>query len=494
MRPLPAQAQALSARVQAAVAALAEQLEAGDAPSLVVLEQRMQDLLKEYRALLAETGLGDRTGPPTGVAKDDYNAFVRSVVALASMTALVAGKVGGSAGIAWGHHLFGEHDLGPVRHDALELALPERAVKRILVDQAGDLLGAFTELAELLPGRPHGRISAVERSLERICRALDCRGSVRRSLGFTLWDAASFASELGINEDEAVRRAEAREVVAVKSWTGQWQFPDYQTVRGALRDEVALVCADADPGFKGWPLAIWLGGNLGQTPAYYEQLLGGRGLWRPHWGDAATGAFNGIIRPAQAPPPTELWRNIKRGYGPFFFSSAKPSAPGAPAPPAGRFDLPAHTDRGSLYTAATPAGACAEVLDREPVVTLRHLLHRVLWRLAPNEQLKLADLSSAAALLAATTNRNDTQELAERLSATWQGMQVPLRTGGSDPGAVLFGPVGAVLPAAAGLGLWSAEPEPLIQSDHVWDYLDQREALTDGFPIVLRRFPEEIDY
>ena len=432
-------------------------------------------------------------------AEEDYEALVWTMVSGQALFQVLAKVASQKAGFPWGEHLFSAAELRLVQREPLPERLPSAAIKRLIPDLASDLAYAMDKLTDSDPVRANGIMADIDKGLKRICRACDCADDHRNGLTNDwglgeLMTPKRAGEELRIDAPDVVRRIDDRGLVGVPLWTGAWRVPGFQFVRGELRDDVKFVLTHAHDDLRGWQLALWLAKAIqdSRSQDWYETVLSDRGHWKPHWSSNETGEFGTYSLTARATSFSgELYRISRRGLRPFYFSHVEESEEGHLTPPAGRFDLDSDTSsKGTMYTATTAMGACTEVLDRELVLTLSEVLNRSMWRLEPRNPIKVVDLTSLPSSLPATRNRRETQYLAFRVSLEHEGLLVGLRTSQAEIGLAVFGDAGAHLPSAVDLGLWSADSEPLVHTDALWEYVDARDQDQAGFPVLLRQFPD----
>jgi hypothetical protein len=496
MRTLAEQAAAVASPTKAAFQKLAAYLEVAHDPILLeAVESALDDWAIAYRDLwdeVAPHGVWDAS-----VNRDDYEPTLRNMAACVTLFQLLGQSVTSSCGFPWGLHVVSVDATRMIAFDPLPDDLPAEAIKRMLPDFASDVLFAFDNMTDVLPAYHVQLMKDVSRALRALCDACKCDVDHAVRLGdgwgFELESAGYAANELGLTELEVEQLATDRRVVAVPLWNGKMAYPTFQFgAAGALLPEVQHVLEHAHDRLRGWPLALWLSYCVkdGKALGWYELELGHRGLWKPHWNLPGVGEFDDIAADRQTVAVNQpLYRITRRELGPFYFSSVR-SIGGHVSPPAGRFDLDeALTGKGALYTAFTGVGACHEVLDREPVLTLREVLARTLWTIQPRSSLEVADLTDVSGRLANSTNRVDTQSMSLRMSDKHVGMKVGLRTSTAEAGVVFFGKRGPHLPAAAGLGVWSVSRRQLVTTDELWTYVSDRERDHESFPVIFRRLP-----
>ena len=489
MRTLAAQADDLLRALDDASVRLLDQVKSSDERSLIEFERALDALLVDYRTLLTEIAPPD---PKTAI-RGEYEPFLRSMVAFATIVGLIAPRIGASVGIEWGQHVFSDSDFKHMGFDKLGVDLPHDAVLRILPDQAADLRNAVAETsrwATIANNRAKARIT---KTLEDLAVELNCPDALHASLGMELEDANWVKKELNIDDATLESMTENREIISVPSWSGKRMYPTFQIHRAAIIKTVVLVCRNAADSFKDWPLAIWMAKNHDAPVAFFEEKLGQIGLWKPLWTAPVSGQFRGIKIPflPSVVIAGPLFRVSRNSNSPFYFSSASTTKPDD----GGRFDPHDTTHMGALYTAERPFGAWSETLDRQPVVSLRELVMRTMWTLTPKKPFDVAGLATHSVALASTMKRSDTQLLAtDILNSGCAGLNVGLRSRQSELGVVVFGNAGPNLPATAGIGLWSATPGLGIEDPELWKYIEERERMDDTFPVVLRRFPTEMRF
>ena len=486
MLTLAAQADNLLRALDESTKAISVQLDGGDERSLENLERALDRLLVGYRQMILDIK------PSPGSAVDlNYEPFIRCVVSFATIVQLVGPKVGESVGIDWGLHVFSDQDFELIGFDQIKTRLPEAAIRRILPDQVSDLKSAVTQVARKPMIRPDLLKARIFDQLDSICAALMCPPAMHESLDMTLLTAQDAMKQLRIlDPTELATLIEERKIISVPTWTGERQFPSYQFGRTGIVESVRDVCENAAESFKDWPLAIWMARNWQRPENYFATTLGNIGLWKPSWNQPLTGEFSGLQNPDKVDIVGPVYRVARNVLSPFYFSGASVSNPQE----GGRFDLDKDEAKGSLYTALAVIGAWAETFEREPVLTLRDVLVRRVWTLTPKRPITVADLEPLSAKLAATNNRADTQDVAITLEAAGEvGIRVSLRSRGGEIGVVFFGPFGPNLPSSAEMGIWSSSPGDGIESDDLWTYIVDREKYHADFPVVLRRFPTEMN-
>ena len=463
---------------------------------LADLEMSIDDLMSAFQQVWDTVAPG---GAWTSGARDEYEPVVRTLATGVTLFQVLAQVACRHAGHPWGTHLFSPAQLRMVPFDQLPSELPDAGLTRMIPDLAADLVIAVDTLTDVTPASGLGIKKDLVAALFEVCEACGCTMQDATRIGEdwglgALLTPAEAAAQLGTDEPDVLSRVARREVVAVPLWTGAWRLPAFQFSRDRVHPHVENVLRHAHDRLRGWPLALWMAVAVRdrRPEAWYQQVLGARGLWKPHWSDPETGEFDDVDVSRPATPVDGVLHRISRSdFGPFYFSHVTPTAGGGVTPPAGRFDLEAGmTDLGTMYTATTAKGACNEVLDREPVLTLSEVLDRTMWRLEPRSTIDVIDLTDLSASLAATTNRRDTQSLALRMSRGSKGLRVGLRTSSAEVGVAVFGRAGGHLPSSVGLGVWSAEGQPLLATDALWAYVEARDRDQGGFPVLFRQFPD----
>jgi hypothetical protein len=429
-----------------------------------------------------------------------YEPFLRNMAVCLTFFQLLGQEVSLKAGFIWGTHLSPSKSPTRTDLDALLPVLPVDARKRILPDITADLFSSVSDILRLSPD--YTCIPELSSALESICGSVGLPTGatirLRDDWGFEVEDANFAAVELGISVDDVFDLVERRLIVSVPQWNGKVGFPTFQFFRNQIRGDVAFVLQNISDDFTGWRLALWLSYCVREfkTTEWYAEVLSQRYLWKPNWSLNGTGEFDAVSTARTTEDTSdELYRVTRREFTPFFFSAVSQLEGSSyrVSTPSGRFDLEAAiSENGSLYMAATPEGACLEVLDRELVLTLEAILERCLWKCAPQEALSVADLTSVTPPPQMSTNRLDTRDLSIKMSSRYKGIKVGLRTSAFEFGYVFFGPSGAHLPAAAGLGVWSAEQSELVVSPSLWEYVEDRVRNLGDFPVIFRRFPERV--
>lgn len=497
MVDLASRANSLLEQLNWAVTALEKALVTPSEDCLGKLETNVDQLRCEWTSLLDDIAPFDRNKMRRvlGASKADCNAFIRSVVAFASLIQVVSRRIGDGVGLVWGRHLFGDRDFEIATFDPLDIELPDKAVKLLTPGICADVLGAVDELLMLVPARPYAHKTSIYRAISGICVAVGA-SVASEGLGFSLLDLTRVASILRVDETEVELMVGSRQLVSVPLWGGGRMYPDFQFdfANDQVLPSITVLLARTPESFKDWNLAIWLNKNHGMGVKWCQGQLEQRGLWTPNWAVASQSIFTGIERPSthEVVKNTILHRVTRRGNTPFFFSTVQASSPGAAVAPAGRFDLPEASGQGSLYLSEDAVGAWAEALDREPVVTLGSIAHRERWELKPAQEHCIADLTNGGANIATWPFRADTQELAVFVSRQFSGLRVGLRVRSCSNAVVLFGKKGATLPAPAGVGLWASSKMPGLLDESLWVYLQERADVTAPFPTVLRRFPDDL--
>lgn len=492
----------LSPKLANAVKALARVMGTPSEAALIHLEGRIDAVKVVWSELL---GLITRRNPRThehtwapGLAREEYAPFFRTMVAFSGLLAACSGHISAQLNIRWGGHLFSKTDFPLIDYDPVDSPLPELATSVLLPDMAGDFWGAFIELCSLGVIDPKLYEPKVAKALQAI--ASDVGGKTPSpGLGMRFWSEADVMREFRIaDRRRLLAMHRARKLVWVESWAGSRIYPDYQFRLGrsvSVEDWVTLVLRSTPEYFAGWSLALWLQSNQAKSEAFYREKLEARGLWTPSWGRDILGTFKALKTRKQRKlltAGTPLYRVSPSAVVPFRFSQAERPRPGANAAPKGRFDpFASDTSLGSLYLAESRIGGWSEVLDREPVVTLRHLSSRDSWTLTPAHDREVVDLEGAPPAVGDLPYRAETQDLATHYAIENRpGLRSLLRTG-NGYAVVLFGEAGVHLPAPAGIGYWSAERLPGLSDSCLWEYLVMRSADED-LPTVLRRFPGEV--
>lgn len=490
-------------KAKAGKSAQADKAAAGATAALGVLEDRLDTLLLTYysiRDFLSKDG--ERILPARRPGAAEYAPAFRAMVAFASIFALVNPRLTELLGRDWGRHVFSERDFKLIGFDTLAYDLPAYAVKGILPAQVDELRTAMTDIASKFVSLPYTDRGSASDSLNTIAKVVGAELTVK-PIDMPLLTAEEAADQLKIKtkkRETIEKRAKARELISVQLWTGEERYPQFQfDAAKGLHDAVRVVCTKADPRFRGWALALWMIDKTTKPESYFERVLGARGLWTPHWSEAPDDEFSVNepgVRTTKLQSRTRPYYRVSRNdLSPFFFSTAPVVKAGSAPPPAGRFDLSDTGDHGSIYIADTGEGAWAEVLDRQPLVTLRDLLRRTMWQLQPSDHVdKIADTSSFAVSVAASPNRGNTQAMARVFyEGDRRGMKVTLR-GSSSVGWVLFGLKGARLPVVAGIGPWDATPTTGLADPDLWKYLKSRDSQSTDMRVRLARFPGEVEF
>jgi len=484
--------------------ALAKLVKTRDEASIEEFEAEVDEVKQNWHSLMVgelTTAVGrgyDRIWKP-GIELADWNCFIRMMVAFSGVISAGGAWISSQMKMAWGDHIFAAADFPLLKYDSISRTLPPNAVSILLPETTGDFAGAFIDVSNLCRTDAFRQQTQVQQALVDMCSAVGA-GAPAAGLGFRCWPQSEVERSFGWNTKDVVDAVDNREIVAVQSWTGKLEFPDYQFSLGhtpGIDHWVSYVLKNTPDSFEGWPLAIWLGRNRAKPDDFYRIKLTERGLWTPEWGTPPAEIFakeEGCTDKKKISKGRKLWRVSPSAISPFLFAQA--DMPNAHSKgkmrPSGRFDVDrARSNKGSLYLSETPVGAWREVLDREPVVTLRHLTSRDAWCLRPHRSFTLVDLAHARSLVSATSRRADTQDLATKYAlAGRQGLRVRLRTGGGWA-VVLFGTAGKWLPSPGGLGGWSAERVPGVQGPPLWEYLADR--MTDpDLATVLRRLPGDL--
>jgi RES domain len=468
-----------------ALTALATHFTSPDDTLLHRLEKNI-DALQEIRRNIEV----ERRRPTTKWTLDDVSRLYRLLVVFQTVMSLLGSRLETHSGKPWGLHLFSEHDFDLVSFDSFVPPTDPTAVKRMLEDQVTDLEEAVQDLSELAPSyRLYGHKAEVKKAVREIRKLFDLR--TIPPLTLDLWDAKRVQDELRIDQVKLDELVASREVCRVKTWSGDHEYPSFQFQAGQVRPPVSYAHKNAAPAFSGWPFAVWAERHQEESKAFFKASLEKRGLWTPTWATRATNQFKDVdgAPKYQVPASSELFRVTRAGYSPFYFSSIPKVR--TKSSQAGRFDLAESERRGSVYLSESAEGAWREVLDREPVVSLRTVVQRTMWTLTPNTSFNVANVTSDPTDIAACVIRRDTQQLAARLALHDVGIRYRLRTSGNEIGIVLFGPTGATLPTTAGLGIWSSQFTDAVFDASLWKYLDYREEHEGGL-VILRRFPDEI--
>jgi hypothetical protein len=476
----------LVVHLAAALTALAAHLDAPSDDQLGVLEAQIDKMQELRRDVEKEV---DRSG--TKFTTTNLGEFYRVFVVFESVLSLLDLKT--PSGRSWGAHLFGDHDFDSITFDRFEVPKEAYAVTRMLADQAADLGLAANWIANYAQSHVvFDKTGMIKNALSSVTEHFDCKPV--DLLEIDLVDDAWVRDQLGIGPGQLTELVTKRKVFTVPTWSGEIKYPQFQFVAGQIVAPLSKAYQQAAPGFDGWPFAVWAYGHRSESAAYFQKKLEPRGLWLKTWRARATNQFKDLdashLHDIAADTP--LYRITTTGYSPYFFASvaqrgSKPKSESRKYP--GRFDL--EGDRGTVYLAETADGAWREVLDREPVVTLRKILNRTSWTLTPTTTIKVADVTPYPADLSTCAIRADTMQLANRLAANQKGMRYGLRSSGSQLGIALFGPSGPSLPSRAGLGIWGATSVNGIHDPALWEYLKVREN-DEHNVVVLRRFPDEI--
>lgn len=482
------------------------QLKSQSDDGLIELDRLLQELLGYFKWVVADAAAED---PVLHVS--DSNRVVRIIVTYFSLHKIVTAVVKTSTGSCWGAHVVSPNDFEQIAFDDFDVPRSVTARARLLEDQSADLIEATSDLGELVPGPVSiAYIAAIRRVVEDLCHHFGTRVGQPLSASeypFELYAKERACSELGISETELENRRKTRAVLSVPTWLGDIRYPGFQFSRGDVKPVIKHIISNVDRRLSDWPLTIFMFTHRDEHENFFVKVLQDRGLWRPAWTQQPTREFKGLAAKNFGTRRSRLtlYRVANERYSPFYFSScvsvrdagslgAPLTEVGAPLETdvGGRFDLDHETGRGTVYLAESPSGAWAEVLDREPVVTLRSLLGRYEWTLVRKNGISLGDVTERGAQIA-TANRADTQALAGRISADGhEGVRYILRARGNEIGVALFGTAGANLPGSVGLGAWSSRRKPGIEAKGLWDYLSDREKRDVSYPVLLRRFPDEI--
>ena len=468
-----------------ALRALASHFQSADDLHLQHIETHIQNLQAMRRKIEVE-----RKRPATTWTSDDVSRLYRLFVVLESVLSLMAPKLKTAGKQPWGQHLFSEHDFDTVTFDGFEPPRQAAAVKRMLEDQITDLEEAAQDLIAIASS--YG-VFGLKAEVQKAIKAIRTKFGLETvpPLQLTLWDATRVKDELHIDQAALDELVAKRTVFTVRSWAGDDQYPSFQFKAGAVKKAISYAHKNAAPGFSGWSFAVWAEHHQDENEAFFRTQLEKRGLWKPAWSTAATNQFKDVsgTDKHKIAVGTNLYRVTRSGYSPFYFASVPKSK--SASSQAGRFDLQGDGDKGSVYMSESAEGAWREVLDREPVVTLRTLVQRTMWTLTPNSTVTVADVTRSPVDIPACIIRKDTQQLAMRLALHDDGIRYRLRSSGTEIGIVLFGPQGPTLPSPAGLGIWGSSSHEAIADKSLWEYLAFRED-EEGQLVVLRRFPLEI--
>jgi hypothetical protein len=477
-----------------ALAALSSQLNAPSDHHLVRLETEIDSMLLIHRHIASHLS---SDGEPESFNQHEAGQFFRVMVTFCSVLSLATPKLKTAAGARWGSHLFGTSEFRMIGYSTF--AVPKKAVgvRRLLDDQATDLVEAATELADSSPlsGSVYGLISSIEDSIDEICRKFGSHRSPR--LDLETWSADETADRLGLSIQALNALIKNSEILSVISWSGEVKFPIFQFDGGAVKPVFVNLARNVADSFSGWRLAVWAQQHKDEPDDFFKTRLTKLGLWKAAWAEPATGDLDRVRgNLATVPAGSPLFRIVRSANSPFYFSSssqgdAPAAAPMEPTPPAGRFDLHRSTQHGTLYLAETARGAWREVLDREPVVTLHDIITRTSWTLTPKQDHKVSDVTTGSVDVSGSNNRLDTQHLAQRLQPRFAGIRYRLRSTIDDFGLALFGAAGARQPSVAGIGFWDSDPSGALDDDGLWEYLSKRD--TSDAPVLLRRFPHEIE-
>jgi hypothetical protein len=401
--------------------------------------------------------------------------------------------------------------------------LPDAACRRLFSEQCVDLLSAvratviFTRRGPLQQSRIAAAVRAAnDNGLGRW--PLPGAGVVDPIMEIeeTLADEA-YVAQLLYHDSSQLRQEDVRRltrIVAVKDWNGALRYPKFQFYRDGLQPQVAtglggLLRAKGgakDPPFSGWPLAIWLYINTQlkvSGPNFFADALDPIGLWHqsPRADQVALESIEGAQEdhclPTASLEPGEYYRVSGVNYdSPYYYSRFDGDHPG-------RYDPAGSPDKGALYFGKDAIGCWAEVLDRQPVVTLGYLATRCLFKLTVSENAgalspmpEVMDLwLQHSRFLAAL--RDESQAVAKIAMNGLHGVKYALRAMPGSVGFALFGvSVDGIRPEPQYRdipGVWTFERiKSWYECEHLWRYLDlARSGRVARFPVILRRLPDD---
>jgi hypothetical protein len=412
------------------------------------------------------------------------------VVALCDLLDLLSAHVRLNYTINWGSHLIGDSYFNKYfKMDRLPVKdLEEKSVKLLA---PGITRFFFIAIANITTRGVDSRLSDVEHCLSSICTGL---GGIWTT-NSVIWNKIALVSlskareNLGIEEDEFQQQVKSKKVLAVRDWSGDEKYPEFQFGENQIISIVQKVLSSSDLDPRTWETVIYLHevfeNKTEESLVTRDLLLAGR--WKK---EPSEPPINTPLTSRTIETGTALYRIVKSSHSPFFFAQYSESGIG------GRFDLPDSGDNGTLYTACSVKGACCEIFRREPNLSLGNLMAKKIWTLRTDCSFDVTDLRSEGAHFPANTVREVTQKIAVEVSekSNIKGIIAQLRSNASEEGLTLFGPGGSTPPAVAGLGCWEAVSSPLLKHKEVIDFVQEEERRQEFPRIHLNRFPSDLSF
>lgn len=469
----------------------------------VTLEFQMDQLIRQVSESLqaAEIEVDDAIGLAWS---EDVAVLVHFAVSFADFVDVLSLHLK-DLGFVWGEHLLARSDFRHISFKRLaDYAPDEQAAKLLLGGTAIALQAAVHEVARLSQAIP-GWGNDVVKTLTTICARFG--GGIQELRGHSstvLLDRCEDEASAGIRIGTTVlqQRLEQDRVFHLTNWHGNRVFPKFQFEGPGFTELAEWLFDETNLRRDSWATCLWVAINGHEEISWFESRLAPLVRLKGNWNDVDAVRYYETIAAdllETVPAGSPYFRLTNSEHGPFHFACA-PEDPEVSGGPGGRFDTAPGSDRGACYLAQSIAAVCQEVFGHSPGCSMGELLERHLWSLSPMQDLtEVRNLTDLDSEVTATPKRAATQGLASMIEqeVTASGkkqraMKTPLRTEGArSHGLVLFGRPGVALPGAVGLGAWSTESTPAVQSKDVWSYVESR-IDNPQFPFFLQRVPSDV--
>jgi hypothetical protein len=515
---------------------VAEALDAKNGAALAARQQELQGRFEDFLDGHRGTVIPQWQTPNLALNPSWLRHFFRLAVALDTVVGITAARLGVVLPAVTAA------DVPTMEHFLLpRTALPDKAWGRLFTEQCDDLV----EIVRVCARQTTNGTGFEAEIFDRLRRAnknlgrwplsndlsYDAVGDIWQNVATEDWVATElFGANSPENLKKVRQKAERLAIISVDDWDRNTRlYPTFQfaadsrsVVQTVLRHLPKVsprqLRDGVDHPFCGWRLAIWLYVNAsikGRGVGFFQEALDAIGLWQTRSrgsGQArdklslepvASAVEDGCLPETLMPAGTVYYRvgQAKWQEHPYHYSRAS-------GPHPGRYDPADRPLLGALYLGEDAEGCWAEVLDREPVVTLGYVASRCVSELRVRkddhgETPRLADLVHQHGRLL-TAPRGESQEVAQMVSdqGRFGGIRYALRSMPTHHGVVVFGhlpsskdPEGPDShPERRGIkGQWQVVgTQSWNDSEALWNYLDYaRSGRLSTFPVILRHLPDD---
>jgi hypothetical protein len=327
-------------------------------------------------------------------------------------------------------------------------------------------------------------------------------------------------------------------VISLKDWDGEIKYPVFQfdeakgvasgaepldRMKPVVRYVLDGLVKSSDPTkhpLSGWKLAVYVRANLarGRDEPWFEEQLKGQRLWQnfnpseahgPMWQRVKSVLDSGHLLPL--PMKGEYYRITGKKYAhPYHYSHFDDNRgrydPGPPDDP----ETDCFPDYGALYLGESPLDCWAEVLGRQPIVTLSFLASQVQYAIwvEPNdfgEVPECVDLTPQDRQLL-DADRTESNAIARlMLERGYDGIRYGMAVTGTQAGIALFAPWprtndypdqacdhSSWPDSCEVAGKWNPPaPTDWYDCPALWSYLNHNWPVGGDQILVLRRFPDD---